>query len=77
MKRVLPRGMLMDPESIGPLARSIQDDNPPWRVGVDLQVSAWVATRTYGPTSVRWIYAPDLLSLALKLRRVRGENFLP
>jgi hypothetical protein len=77
VRRIHPQGLLMDPESIGPLARSIQNDNPPWRVGVDLQSYAWVATRSYSLTCDRWVYATDLLSLALRLRRLRGENLLP
>jgi hypothetical protein len=72
-----PRGVLMDSTQIGPVARDIQAANPPWRLGIDLQSFSWFAMRDYSPSCTRFVYASDLMSLALRLRRLRGENFLP
>lgn len=76
MRRVEPTGLLMG-DPIGDLALAVQASNPPWRVGLDLNMRAWFATRDYSETCRRWVYGGDLLSLSRKLRRLRGEGFLP
>jgi hypothetical protein len=77
MRRVEPTGLLTGTDSIGALARAVQEGNPPWRVGLDLRAGAWFAMREYSPTCRRWVYGNDLLSLSRKLTRLRGESFLP